>query len=116
MKCRNPANLFTIAKFHYREGSRGPKNSGVRKKIAVSGVLYIPFQWPLDLPVASTYITGDHHTEPGIIPMSEHVSECISTGITSSAGVENDPESRFEVDIASRPPPLISSSTALIVL
>ena len=50
------------------------------------------------------------------IPMSEHVSECISAGITSSAGVENDLESPFEVDIACRPLPLISSSTVLTVL
>ena len=51
----------------------------------------------------------DHPTEPGIIPMSEHVSECISVGITSSVGMENDLESLFEADIASTPPPLISS-------
>lgn len=45
------------------------------------------------------------HAEPGIIPMSKHVSECI-------AGMENDLESL----LASTPPPLISGSTAVTAL
>ncbi|RPB27260.1 hypothetical protein L211DRAFT_834940, partial [Terfezia boudieri ATCC MYA-4762] len=58
----------------------------------------------------------DQHAEPGIISMSEHVSECISAGITSSAGIDNDLESLFEADTSFTPPPLISSSTALTFL
>ncbi|RPB24576.1 hypothetical protein L211DRAFT_837507 [Terfezia boudieri ATCC MYA-4762] len=53
----------------------------------------------------------DQHAEPGIISMSEHVSECISASITSSAGIDNDLESFFEADTSFTPPPLISNLT-----
>jgi len=55
----------------------------------------------------------NQHTEPGIISMSEHVSGCISAGITSSAGMDNYLESLFDADITSILPPSTSSSTAL---
>jgi len=45
--------------------------------------------------------------------MSEHVSERIFAGITSSAGMDNYLGSLFEAEITSISPPLISSSTAL---
>ncbi|RPB28586.1 hypothetical protein L211DRAFT_833557 [Terfezia boudieri ATCC MYA-4762] len=44
----------------------------------------------------------DQHAEPGIISMSEHVSECISA--------DNDLESLFEADTSFTPPPLIISA------
>jgi len=31
VKCRNPANLFTIARFHYRKGHVGQEKRGERK-------------------------------------------------------------------------------------
>lgn len=41
----------------------------------------------------------DQHAESVIIvTMSEHVSECISAGITSSPDMDNDLESLFETD------------------
>ncbi|RPB21891.1 hypothetical protein L211DRAFT_840244, partial [Terfezia boudieri ATCC MYA-4762] len=58
----------------------------------------------------------NQHAEPGIISMSEHVSECISASITSSAGIDNGLESLFEADTSFTPPPLISSSIALTFL
>jgi len=60
--------------------------------------------------------TLDQHVDSGIICMSEHVSECVTAGLTSSAGMDNDLESLFEADIASAPPRLISRASALTFL
>jgi len=43
----------------------------------------------------------DRHAEPSIISMSEHVSESISAGLTSSTGIANDLESTDEGDMIS---------------
>jgi len=48
--------------------------------------------------------------------MSEHVSECIYTDLTSATGIANDLESTDEGDMVSIPIPIITSSTAVTFL
>ena len=50
------------------------------------------------------------HAGPSIISMSEHVSECINAGLTSSTGIATELESTDESDI-SIPIPIITGST-----
>ena len=58
MKCRNPANPFTIARFHYGEGSREvTKNKRGEKRIYLPFYTYIPFQRSPNLPIASMYLS-----------------------------------------------------------
>jgi len=45
--------------------------------------------------------------------MSEHVSECIYTDLSSATGIANDLESTDEGDMVSIPIPIITSSTAV---
>ena len=47
--------------------------------------------------------------------MSEHVSECISAGITSSASIESSLQSLFEADIAPTPLPLLAAPQLLLL-
>jgi len=58
----------------------------------------------------------DRHAEPSIISMSEHVSECINAGLTSSTGIANDLESTDEGDMVSISIPIITDSTAVTFL
>ena len=58
----------------------------------------------------------DCHSEASTISMSEHVSECITAGLTSTTGMTNDLESIDDDDITSIPVPLITGSTAVLFL
>lgn len=48
--------------------------------------------------------------------MYDHVAECISAGVTTAGGIDNDLESLYEEDILPTPLPIISGSTAPTVL
>ena len=56
------------------------------------------------------------YTEASTVSMFEHVSECITAGLTSTAGMANDLESIDEDETISIPAPLITGPTAVVFL
>ena len=50
------------------------------------------------------------------VSMFTHVTNCISAGLTTTAGINNDLESLYEENISLTPPPIISDTTALMAL
>ena len=58
----------------------------------------------------------DNHVKPFLVPMHEHVYECIQAGLTTLDGMDNDLESLYEGDISLTPPPIINGLTALTFL
>jgi len=56
LKCRNPANLFTIARFHYRKGSYESRKAGKRKNYCMwHSVRTFP---TLTVAISSTYLSA----------------------------------------------------------
>ena len=58
----------------------------------------------------------DNHVKPFLVPMHEHVYECIQAGLTTLDGMDNDLESLYEGDISLTSPPIINRLTALTFL
>ena len=64
--------------------------------------------------ITKGYLNYVHnHVKPFLVPMHEHVYECIQAGLTTLDGMDNDLESLYEGDISPTPPPIINGLTAL---
>ena len=55
-------------------------------------------------------------TDVSTVCISEHVADCISAGLTSIAGIDNDLESNYKEDIPAEIPTLITGTAALNAL
>ena len=64
--------------------------------------------------ITEGYLNYVHnHVKPFLVPMHEHVYECIQAGLTTLDGMDNDLESLYEGDISLTPPPGLTALTFL---